>query len=166
MPPVLGAQSLNHWTTSPYGIFYFFFPHVSPCIFLCTKLCQCSPLCAYIWYLIFFSLYKFIRLSFYILSLQFFKGNYGVRWKPVCPAPICMASCLNVFMYVQGLSLWLAWQRIHLPCRRLTAGQTPGLRKSPGEGNGSPLQYSCLGNAMDREAWRAIVHGVARVRHD
>ena len=37
----------------------------------------------------------------------------------------------------------------------------PGLGKSPGEGNGNPLQYSCLGNPMDRRAWRAAVHGVA-----
>ena len=35
-----------------------------------------------------------------------------------------------------------------------------------GEGNGNPLQYSCLGNPMDRGAWRATVHGAARVRHD
>ena len=42
----------------------------------------------------------------------------------------------------------------------------PGLGRSPEEGNGHPLQYSCLGNPMDRGAWRAIVHGVARVRHD
>ena len=34
------------------------------------------------------------------------------------------------------------------------------LERSPGRGNGSPLQYSCLGNPMDRGAWRAIVHGV------
>ena len=33
-----------------------------------------------------------------------------------------------------------------------------------GEGNGYPLQYSCLGNPMDREAWRATVHGVAKSR--
>ena len=32
----------------------------------------------------------------------------------------------------------------------------------PGEGNGNPLQYSCLKNSMDRGAWRAIVHGVAK----
>ena len=32
---------------------------------------------------------------------------------------------------------------------------------SPGEGNGNPLQYSCLENPMDREAWLATVHGVA-----
>ena len=36
-----------------------------------------------------------------------------------------------------------------------------GLEKSPGEGNDNPLQYSCLENSMDREAWWATVHGVA-----
>ena len=40
------------------------------------------------------------------------------------------------------------------------------LGKSPGEGNGNPLQYSCLENPMDRGAWPARVHGVTRVRHD
>ena len=38
----------------------------------------------------------------------------------------------------------------------------PGLGRSPGEGNGSPFQYSCLGNPMDRGAWRATVHGVTK----
>ena len=37
-----------------------------------------------------------------------------------------------------------------------------GLGRSPGEGNGNPLQYSCLGNPMDRGAWQARVHGVAK----
>ena len=41
------------------------------------------------------------------------------------------------------------------------AGLIPGPGRSPGEGNGNPLQYSCLGNLIDREAWRATVHGVA-----
>jgi len=36
----------------------------------------------------------------------------------------------------------------------------PGLGRSPGKGNGYPLQYSCLKNSMDRGAWRATVHGV------
>ena len=40
-------------------------------------------------------------------------------------------------------------------------GKTP-----PGEGNDNPLQYSCLENPMDRGAWQATVHGVARIRHD
>ena len=38
----------------------------------------------------------------------------------------------------------------------------PGSRKSPGEGNGNPLQYSCLGNPMDRGTWWATVHGVSK----
>ena len=38
----------------------------------------------------------------------------------------------------------------------------PGLGRSPGEGNGNPLQYSCLGNPMDRGAWWATVHGVGK----
>ena len=42
------------------------------------------------------------------------------------------------------------------------AGLIPGLGKSPGEGNGNPLQYSCLENPIDRGAWQAIVHGVAK----
>ena len=39
-------------------------------------------------------------------------------------------------------------------------GSIPGLGRSPGEGNGSPLQYSCLKDPMDRGAWQATVHGV------
>ena len=43
----------------------------------------------------------------------------------------------------------------------------PRLETSPGEGNGNPLQYSCLGSPMDRGAWQATVYGVAkRVDHD
>ena len=43
-------------------------------------------------------------------------------------------------------------------------GSIPGLGRSCGEGNGNPLQYSCLGNLMDRGAWWATVHGVAESR--
>ena len=42
----------------------------------------------------------------------------------------------------------------------------PGSKRSFGEGNGNPLQYSCLGNPMNRGAGRAEVHAVARVGHD
>ena len=43
-------------------------------------------------------------------------------------------------------------------------GLTSGWGRAPGEGNGNTLQYSCLGNPMDREAWWTIVHGVAKRR--
>ena len=46
-------------------------------------------------------------------------------------------------------------------------GSIPGLGRSPGEGNGNPLQYSCLGNPMDRGgAWWATVHGIVRVSYN
>ena len=51
-------------------------------------------------------------------------------------------------------------------CNAGDLGLIPGLGRSPGEGNGNPLQYSCLENRMDKGAWRATVHGVARVRND
>ena len=41
-------------------------------------------------------------------------------------------------------------------------GSIPGLGTSPGGGNGNPVQYSCLENSMDRGAWHATVHGVAK----
>ena len=41
-------------------------------------------------------------------------------------------------------------------------GLIPGSGRSPGEGNGNPLQYYCLENPMDRGAWQATVHGVAK----
>ena len=48
-------------------------------------------------------------------------------------------------------------------CNTEDPGSIPRLGRSPGEGNGNPLQYSCLGNPMDRGAWQwqATVHGVA-----
>ena len=47
-------------------------------------------------------------------------------------------------------------------CRKGDLGSILGLERSPGEGNGNPLQYSCLENPMDREAWRATVHRVTK----
>ena len=47
----------------------------------------------------------------------------------------------------------------NLPANVGDMGSIPGLGRSPGEGNGNPLQYSCLGNPMDRGAWWATVRG-------
>ena len=48
------------------------------------------------------------------------------------------------------------------PCSAGDPGSIPGLGRSPGGGHGNPLQYSRLENPMDRGAWRATVHGVAK----
>ena len=49
-------------------------------------------------------------------------------------------------------------------CSAGDEGSIPGSGRSPGEGNDNPLQYSCLGNPMNRGAWQATVHGVAKSR--
>ena len=51
-------------------------------------------------------------------------------------------------------------------CNAGDVSSIPGSGRSPGEGNGNPLQYSCLKNPMDRGTLQATVHGVARVEHD
>ena len=51
-------------------------------------------------------------------------------------------------------------------CNARDPSLIPGLGRSSGEGNGNPLQYSCMENPMDRGAWQATVHGIARVGHD
>ena len=48
------------------------------------------------------------------------------------------------------------------PANAEDKGSIPGSRRFPGEGNGNPLQYSCLGNPVDREAWQATGHGVTK----
>ena len=48
------------------------------------------------------------------------------------------------------------------PANKRDTGLIPGLGRSPEERNGYSLQYSCLGNPVDREAWQATVHGVTK----
>ena len=58
----------------------------------------------------------------------------------------------------RGLPQWLSGKES--TCNAGDKGSIPRSRRSPGGGNGNPLQYSCLGNPMDRGAWWAAVHGV------
>ena len=59
-----------------------------------------------------------------------------------------------------GLPQWLSGKES--ACKTGDVCSIPGLGRSPEEGNGNPLQYSCLGNPMDRGDWWATVHGVAK----
>ena len=52
------------------------------------------------------------------------------------------------------------------PAKQETQGQSLGWGRSPGEGNGNPLKYSCLGNPTNRGAWWVTVFGVTRVEYD
>ena len=75
------------------------------------------------------------------------------------------SSCYFYLLTLQLLRASLVAQLVkNLPTMQET--QVWFLGKSPGGGNGNPLQYSCLENPMDRGAWQAIVHGVARVGQD
>ena len=55
-----------------------------------------------------------------------------------------------------------ATREAHLPASAGDAGSVPGWGRSPGGGHDNPLQYSCLENPMDRGAWWATIHGVAK----
>ena len=77
--------------------------------------------------------------------------------------PITEIRLFRDFLVVQ-------WLRFRTPSPRVLSlvrdtgdvGSIPGSGRSPGEGNGNPLQYSCLENPMDRRAWWATVHTVAK----
>ena len=68
-------------------------------------------------------------------------------------------------LYSVGVSL-VAWMVKNLPANAGDPSLIPGWGRSPGGGNGNPLQYSCLENPMDRGTWRARVHRLQRVGHD
>ena len=81
---------------------------------------------------------------------------------------VFITSPLKAYAIISTVSYWL-YQSGGFPnssvVQNLPTGDTgsvPGLGRSPGEGNGNPLQYSCLGGPMDRGTWWAIVHGVPK----
>ena len=75
-----------------------------------------------------------------------------------CVSPSQLRS-LDVHLF-----FWEAQTVKNLPAMLETWVQSPGQEDPPGEGNGIPLQYSCLENSMHRGAWRATVHGIAKSR--
>ena len=68
-------------------------------------------------------------------------------------------------MMILGLPRWLSGKESACNAGNARdAGSIPGSGRSPEGGNGNPLQYSCLENPIDREAWGATVHGVTKGR--
>ena len=92
---------------------------------------------------------------------------------------ICLETCLSSSAFM-SIILWSGWLTLcQCSLKMHVVGEGPGLTLWVlrhffslissllyGKGAGTPLQYSCLENPMDRGAWWAAVHGVARVRHD
>ena len=75
------------------------------------------------------------------------------RWKNKLYTYMC------VYIYIGGAS----GKEPACQCRRLRdVSSIPGSGGSPGGGHGNPLQYSCLGNPMDRGAWQSVVHSVTK----
>ena len=71
-----------------------------------------------------------------------------------------MTEQLTLSLWASQVAQWL--KKKNLPANAGDVGLIPGLGRSPEEGNGNRLQYSCLGNPMDRETYRAVVHGVTK----
>ena len=102
------------------------------------------------------------------------RKHCSVSWQPGWER----RSGENGYMYMYGwVPSLLTWNyhnnfnwRIKLgeesACNAGDKGSIPRSQRSPGEGNGNLLQYSCLGNPTYRGAWQTIVHGVTRVGHD
>ena len=69
----------------------------------------------------------------------------------------------NKYLYIQSLGFTGGSMVKNLLANAREVGSILALGRSPGEGNGNPLQYSCLENPMDRRAWWATVHGVTEL---
>ena len=90
-------------------------------------------------------------------------------WQRICVVPKADIGimALGIMLIHPMITVYLQLSSLRgkaSACNAGDPGLIPGLGRSPGEGNGNPLQYSCLENPMDRGAWQATVHGVAKSR--
>ena len=145
------------------------------CVTLFSSSCMChqNHLFTSLWHLPYFQLVEVMlsrsqrREKFPKLILQLKAGVYKNNSVGISRA---LNTKENIFLYLtlevnippnHGSSL-VAQMVKNLPANAGDPGLIPGSGRSPGEGNGYPLQYSCLENSMDRGAWRATVHGVTK----
>ena len=106
--------------------------------------------------------FYFIRFAFLFASITAVPVTVILAFLPQrCPEPFAMANrYLPVWGFPGGPGIK------NLPAHAGDLGLIPGRWRSPGGGHENPLQCSCLGNSVDRGAWRGTVCGVARVGHD
>ena len=103
-----------------------------------------SPVYVYIY--IYTYIYIYIGIFIYVCVCMF----------------VYVCLCMHTYTYTCGVPMWLSGKESAYNAGDLASIR--GLGRSPGEGNGNPHLYSCLENPMDREAWRATVHRVAKSR--
>ena len=100
-----------------------------------------------------------VHLSFRVLLGRSWQAPSGPAGASLTLAFLYMDSSFSPTSQSNGLPWWLRWYRA---CNAEDLGSIPGSGRSPGEGNGNPLQYPCLENPMDGGAWWATVRGVAQ----
>ena len=110
--------------------------------------------------------FRFGSLSSFLLEL-FLHSSPVAYWAPTdlgTSSFSVLSFCL--FILFMGFSVGFpGGSEVKVPASNAgDPGSIPGSGRSPGEGNGNPFQYSCLGNPMDGKAWQATVHGVAKSR--
>ena len=102
--------------------------------------------------------------SEYILA-HIYNNNQNHANLSINPNPFAITPSLShfpVFAFCHIDEFVFIYTEYKSSCNARNLGLIRGSERSPGEGNGYPLQYSCLENLMDRGAWRATVHGVPK----
>ena len=104
---------------------------------------------------------RFPQLYWYNVSHLQRRKNGKIATKLLFESQLELSFSGSIINY--GLRRWCSSKEFTCQCRRCERrlDLIPGSGKSPGQGNGNPLQYSCLENPMDRGAWWATVHGIA-----
>ena len=132
---------------------------------LCPQVCSLC-LCLYFFPANRFHQYHFSRFCIYALTYNACSSLSDLLhsvWQTLGSSTSLQMTHFYSFygwiVFHRGLPWWLGNKSAY-QCRSLR------FERAPGEGNDSPLQYSCQGNPMDRGIWRATVHGLQRNRHD
>ena len=107
----------------------------------------------HLWSSVCSSLFFSFNFSACVISLQVYSSSWGLLWAPWVSFPFYLLLC----------SYWCLSGK-ESACNAGDLGSIPGLGRAPGGEHGNPLQCSCLENPMDRGAYRATVHGLAKSR--
>ena len=124
---------------------------------LCSSIIFSIP----VWFCSVFDM--FLILRFAALPESSWLHEDGITWRATYNTALYPPVFCSFWLPVSSTLGFLGGSVIkNPPSNAVAVGSVPRLERSPEEGNGNPLQYSCLGNPRDRGAWRARVHGVAK----